>query len=318
MKNAAAASPVPASGDALAPEDARRISATSCPVTPPAYAGKAAAGTAPQAGRGGWQDNPGVKAKKTTAARGQAPEKKRARGKTSSPEGTVEKGTTAVPAVERLLPKDRKVLGQYTLVHDIPGRLRLRPGKRHGSSHVRPDLAKTLASLHPALQDAEILVSPVTGSVLVRYENPAVRSLVLIVLRLAEDRVEEAAPKASSKAAQPASGAAASAEVPVRNPIPGKMRSYVYPKMLVYGLAVWRSLPYIWRGIKALFSGRVNLDALDGAALLVCILRRDFKSLSSIIFFFALGEYLADWTRKKIAGQPCRKPGPEHRPRLGP
>lgn len=38
---------------------------------------------------------------------------------------------------------------------------------------------------------------------------------------------------------------------------------------------------------------------LDGTALLVCLLRRDFRSLASITFFFALGEYLADWTRKK-------------------
>jgi len=84
-----------------------------------------------------------------------------------------------------------------------------------------------------------------------------------------------------------------------RNPIPGKVRSFFYPRFFVSAVAVLRSIPYIFNAVKELLRGRLNLDVLDGAALIVCLLQRDFKTLSSITFFFALGEFLADWTRKK-------------------
>jgi Cu2+-exporting ATPase len=88
-------------------------------------------------------------------------------------------------------------------------------------------------------------------------------------------------------------------KISARNPIPGKLRSLFYPRGFVFAAAILRSIPYILTAAKAMLRGRLNLDALDGTVLLVCILRRDFNSLSSIVFFFALGEFLAEQTRKK-------------------
>jgi Cu2+-exporting ATPase len=98
----------------------------------------------------------------------------------------------------------------------------------------------------------------------------------------------------------PGAGRKISLPVPaVRNPVPGKLRSFFYPRIFIYALAVIRAVPYIFKGLKAVLRGRLTLEALDAAALLFCLLRRDFKTLSSLTFFFALGEYLTEWTRKK-------------------
>jgi Cu2+-exporting ATPase len=81
--------------------------------------------------------------------------------------------------------------------------------------------------------------------------------------------------------------------------LPGKILSLALPPVLRGIFALWHAFPYILRGARGLFAGRLDLDVLDGAALTVCLLRRDFPSLSTIAFFFALSEFLSDWTRKK-------------------
>lgn len=182
-----------------------------------------------------------------------------------------------------LLPEARDLLRRYEVVHAIPGRIRLRPLPGHA---VAGEMGTSLAlDFSRAFPGAEIAIGPRTGSVLLVF--PA------------------SCPDASAhaqnmrEALEPVRKDAVAEHAGVRNPIPGKVRSFLYPRIFVYGLAMFRAIPYIFTAIKALFRGRLTLDVLDGAALVVCMLQRDFKTLSSITFFFALGEYLAEWTRKK-------------------
>jgi Cu2+-exporting ATPase len=181
------------------------------------------------------------------------------------------------------------LLRHYRLVHDSPGRMRLRPTGR-----VR--LPAALPSFKPPVNNLEIKFSAGTGSVLILYSDPAVRASVLNILLLSGGAADERPRSGGRKDA--GRTLAVSSEGPA-SPIPARMRSWFYPRPLVWTCAVLRALPYMLRALKTLGSGRINLDVLDGAALLVCLLRRDFKSLSSITFFFALGEYLADKARKK-------------------
>ncbi|MDR1241177.1 MAG: heavy metal translocating P-type ATPase [Deltaproteobacteria bacterium] len=164
----------------------------------------------------------------------------------------------------------RRLLRHYYIAHCIPGRLRLRP--------LPGAAAQNMADLRAAFPGAELTVSSATGSVLVLYAGAAQNTSV-----------------SAGGHTRSAPGFRAVA----RNPIPGKLRSLFYPRMLVSALAVFRALPYMLKAVKNLLRGRLNLDVLDGAALLVCILQRDFRTLSSLTFFFALGGYLEDWTRKK-------------------
>ena len=164
------------------------------------------------------------------------------------------------------------VLQRYFVAHCMDGRLRLRPFDLKAALHDAESLFGVMAdNFTTLLPAAAVTVSARTGSVLVVYGETALC---------------------------PQTG---NGNVPVtpRNPIPGKFRVFFYPRAVVAFFAVFRAIPYIFTGIRALFRGSLGLEVLDGAALLVCLLQRDFKSLSSITFFFALGEFLSDWTRKK-------------------
>lgn len=194
----------------------------------------------------------------------------------------------------------RDLLREYQIVHSIAGRMRMRPRCVEAARRHFPEIAALLRRELPALfPGAVITVSPRTGSVLVEYTETKVP------VRLLTARDGQSFSLVKGKVArrflQHSAGKAAEAAVTIaRNPIPGKVRSFFfYPRIVEMGIALFRSLPYIFSALKELVRGRLNLDVLDGAALVVCLLQRDFKTLSSVTFFFALGEFLTDWTRKK-------------------
>lgn len=191
-----------------------------------------------------------------------------------------------VRALMRTTPKKslHEVLRGYFIAHSIEGRMRLRPVDRKAAcrdiERIAAVFKKDLAALFPG---AAITVSARTGSVLVAYAETTVSRDRLLLGEPGEECAER----------QPVPAGC-------RNPIPGKLRSWLlYPRFFVSAAAVIRSIPYIGSGLRSLLRGTLGLAVLDAAALVVCLLQRDFKSLSSITFFFALGEFLADWTRKK-------------------
>lgn len=63
--------------------------------------------------------------------------------------------------------------------------------------------------------------------------------------------------------------------------------------------AVAGSLPRIIDGFKALAAGKLNVSVLDAAALLVSLLRRDFKTAGLLVVLLGLGEMLENFTRKR-------------------
>lgn len=62
---------------------------------------------------------------------------------------------------------------------------------------------------------------------------------------------------------------------------------------------IYKSVKYIWHGIKALSKGKIEVAVLDATAIAVSLLRGDFKTASSVMFLLGIGEILEDWTHKK-------------------
>ncbi|MCD7762043.1 MAG: heavy metal translocating P-type ATPase [Lachnospiraceae bacterium] len=71
------------------------------------------------------------------------------------------------------------------------------------------------------------------------------------------------------------------------------------PASLRTVVAVAKSVKYIFRGVHALFSGRLQVETLDATAIAVSLARGDFATASSVMFLLKLGEVLEDWTHKK-------------------
>ena len=207
-------------------------------------------------------------------------------------------GASAGRARQERTPTLLDLMRNYHMVHAVPGRMRLRP---IAGRHTLPDDGESslAAAFSQALPGAGITISPRTGSVLILFPDASSQVEAAGRIGALAETLRPAKPVRKAAAPVPKAPAAAPVQAGVRNPIPGKVRSFFYPRIFVSAVAVFRAIPYIFTAVKTLLRGRLTLDVLDGAALVVCLLQRDFKTLSSVTFFFALGEYLAEWTRKK-------------------
>ncbi len=64
-------------------------------------------------------------------------------------------------------------------------------------------------------------------------------------------------------------------------------------------ITVARSVPYIKAGLTCLMHRKIQVPVLDATAITVSMLRKDFKTASSIMFLLGIGDILDEWTHKK-------------------
>jgi len=56
---------------------------------------------------------------------------------------------------------------------------------------------------------------------------------------------------------------------------------------------------YIFRGLKCLLKGRIEVSVLDATAIGVSLLRGDFRTAGSVMFLLDVGDILDEWTHRK-------------------
>ena len=71
-------------------------------------------------------------------------------------------------------------------------------------------------------------------------------------------------------------------------------------------IAVAKAVPYIWKGLRCLRRGRIEVPVLDATAISVSLLRRSFSTASSVMFLLDIGEILEEWTHKKSVADLAR------------
>ncbi len=76
-------------------------------------------------------------------------------------------------------------------------------------------------------------------------------------------------------------------------------RRWFLPVPIRNAVAICRGAKYIWKGMQSLAQGKIEVSVLDGTAIAVSLLQRDFKTAASVMFLLGIGEILEDWTHKK-------------------
>lgn len=71
------------------------------------------------------------------------------------------------------------------------------------------------------------------------------------------------------------------------------------PMPVRIAVVAFKSGGYLWRGIRALLRGKLEVAVLDATAITVSMLRGDYETASSIMFLLKLGGILEEWTHKK-------------------
>ncbi|HOC33971.1 MAG TPA: heavy metal translocating P-type ATPase [Ruminococcus flavefaciens] len=64
-------------------------------------------------------------------------------------------------------------------------------------------------------------------------------------------------------------------------------------------MAFIRAAKYIFRGLKCLLKGKLEVSVLDATAIGVSLLRGDFKTAGSVMFLLNVGDILDEWTHRK-------------------
>jgi len=67
-----------------------------------------------------------------------------------------------------------------------------------------------------------------------------------------------------------------------------------------------KSMKYIGHGLQTLCRGKIEVPVLDGTAVGISVLRRDFATAGSIMLLLGIGETLEEWTHKKSVGDLAR------------
>lgn len=174
----------------------------------------------------------------------------------------------------------------FVLVHRIPGRARLRSDAPFGMR-----TAETLADRLDALEGVEgVRVNPRTGSVLLLYNDESVFDRASALLFGTDREPERRVP----------------APAPERGEKPGLFPFFHYlclrpllPVAVNMVSAFSRALPFLRRCLSSLANGRLDVDALDGAAIAVSLLRRDFSTVGLLTLLLGFGEALERYTQKK-------------------
>ena len=67
-----------------------------------------------------------------------------------------------------------------------------------------------------------------------------------------------------------------------------------------------KSVKYIWKEIRCLAHGRLEVPVLDATAISVSVFRKDFATAGSVMFLLGIGEIIEEWTHKKSVGDLAR------------
>ena len=86
-----------------------------------------------------------------------------------------------------------------------------------------------------------------------------------------------------------------------------------YGKRLVIPFAIRRILDvikavkYIWRGLKTLRNGHLQVELLDAMAICAAILTGDYNTASNVMFLLKIGDTLEEWTHKRSVDDLARR-----------
>ena len=77
------------------------------------------------------------------------------------------------------------------------------------------------------------------------------------------------------------------------------LRKLFLPAPIRAAYTVWRSIAFVWKGVRCLLHRRLEVEVLDALSIGVSVLRGDFSTAGSVMFLLNLGSLLEEWTRKK-------------------
>ena len=77
------------------------------------------------------------------------------------------------------------------------------------------------------------------------------------------------------------------------------LRKLFLPAPLAAAYTAFRSIHFIWKGVRCLLHRKLEVEVLDALSITASLLRGDYSTAGSVMFLLTVGSLLEEWTRKK-------------------
>ena len=188
---------------------------------------------------------------------------------------------------------------RFYIVHELrglttpdSGRMRVRASGPLGMAQAEA-LAGALATL-PGI--SEVSVNPRLGSLLFFFENEESRETALTLFVGAGGDDGPLAELGDDPTPQPGEATLTEGLMPVFQYI---FVRPLLPMALRVVNSVVSAVPFLFKGVRAVLRGALNVDVLDAAAIGASLVMRDFRTVSLLTLLLGLGETLEYWTRRR-------------------
>lgn len=179
-----------------------------------------------------------------------------------------------------------------TILHEGKGRMRVHVEKVRMTLH-RADVLEAYLNHHDAIVHAAVYER--TGDVVITYTGR--RSAAIAVLAGYKFDVAEYDALVTSADSRRLNR---EYQDKMFNLVAGRcLRKLFLPAPLDAAYTAFRSIRFLWKGVRCVLSRRLEVEVLDALSIGVSLLRGDFGTAGSVMFLLNLGSLLEEWTRKK-------------------
>ena len=179
-----------------------------------------------------------------------------------------------------------------TILHEGKGRMRVHVEKVRMTLH-RADVLEAYLNHHDAIVHAAVYER--TGDVVITYTGK--RTAAIAVLAGYKFDVAEYDALVTSADSRRLNR---EYQDKMFDLVAGRcLRKLFLPAPLDAAYTAFRSIRFLWKGVRCVLSRRLEVEVLDALSIGVSILRSDFATAGSVMFLLNLGSLLEEWTRKK-------------------
>ena len=179
-----------------------------------------------------------------------------------------------------------------TILHEGKGRMRVHVEKVRMTLH-RADVLEAYLNHHDAIVHAAVYER--TGDVVITYTGKRTAAIAILAgYKFDVAEYDALVTSADSRRLN------REYQDKMFDLVAGRcLRKLFLPAPLDAAYTAFRSIHFLWKGVRCVLSRRLEVEVLDALSIGVSLLRGDFGTAGSVMFLLNLGSLLEEWTRKK-------------------
>lgn len=181
----------------------------------------------------------------------------------------------------------------FKIVYDKPGRIRFRCGGYAFDKSLEYAVYKYISNEEFVTKTQ---VRSENGGILVYYRDGFRQQVIDLVAKLCPQEMEVIAPDSEYGITEIDRDFVDSIVVTVGKKLVSRL---IIPMFIRKYLILYRGFKYVLRGVKTLLSGELTVDVLDGASIGACLLQRNFRTASTVMFLLSMSGLLENYTHAR-------------------